>query len=228
LDLNLSKMARSWHSSEMTAAKMLCFRFASLRILPLFFSVLLFSSGNQAAESKTPADPSKWVTLAGCRLLPKRANDGDSFHVRSGQREFIFRLYFVDCPEVDDSFPDRNREQCEYFGVSAEENRKAGLAAKALTAELLKTPFVVRTRWQNANGRSNLPRHYATVEVGGQDLAEILVRRGLARAKGALANLPNGEHAKERMEKLKIVESEAKANRRGIWAHSRFTNQGNN
>ena len=29
------------------------------------------------------------------------ANDGDSFHVRAKEKEFIFRLYFVDTPEVE-------------------------------------------------------------------------------------------------------------------------------
>ena len=163
----------------------------------------------------------KWDTLNGCRLLAQEYRDGDSFHVRYGNREFIFRLYFVDAPETDRSFPDRNREQCDYFGVTEKENLEAGKAARDLIVDLLRKPFVVVTRWQNAMGRSALPRYYAVLMVGGKDLAEILVSQGLARAKGALATLPNGERAKDHMEKLRRLEAQARTERRGVWAHSK-------
>ena len=197
------------------------FRIPSLQRLELIETALLVFGIAQAAESQKPAAAEKWVTLTGCHLVTEASRDGDSFHVKYGHREFIFRLYFVDAPEVDDSFVERNREQSQYFGVTADENRKAGEAAKALTAGLLKKPFVVSTRWQNAMGRSKLPRYYGMVEVGGEDLAEVLVRRGLARVKGAVANLPSGEHAKPHMERLRQLEQEAKAKRVGVWAHSK-------
>jgi endonuclease YncB( thermonuclease family) len=50
--------------------------------------------------------------LKKCRLQASDFNDGDSFHVQYDDQEFIVRLYFVDAPEVDDSVPERNREQC--------------------------------------------------------------------------------------------------------------------
>ena len=153
--------------------------------------------------------------------MSEELSDGDSFHVKYGQREFIFRLYFVDAPETDESLKDRIREQCEYFGVTPAELRKAGEAAKKFTAEWLKPPFTVTTRWQTAMGRSRLPRYYALIETGGQDLAEMLLRRGLARAKGAVAILPDGIKAKDHMEKLRKVEAAAKAKRVGIWATSK-------
>jgi micrococcal nuclease len=184
------------------------------------FAVLLSWSGLAAESGKKPS-PAKWETLKNVRFDPADHNDGDSFHVRYQGREFIFRLYFVDAPEVDESFPDRNREQARHFGVTAKENRKAAEAAKALTAELLKRPFTVTTRWQNAMGRSRLPRYYAVVRVGGEDLGEVLLKRGLARAKGTWANLPDGERAKPRMERLKQLEAEAKAKRIGVWARSK-------
>ena len=189
-----------------------------LAALPSALLALLALLDGQAAETRKQVSP--WTTLNGCRFFPENFNDGDSFHVKFGQREYVFRLYFVDAPEVDDSFPERNREQCDYFGVTAGELRKAGEAAKALVAELLQRPFAVSTRWQNALGRGRLPRYYGMVEVDGQDLAELLVSRGLARAKGTVANLPNGEHAKAHMMKLQKLESEARAKREGIWAHS--------
>jgi len=148
------------------------------------------------------------------------ASDGDSFHVKFGQREFIFRLYFVDAPETDEKLKDRVKEQCEYFGITIEEHRKAAAAAKKFTDEWLKNPFLVTTRWQNALGRSRLPRYYALIESSGHDLAEMLVQRGLARAKGTVAILPDGTKAKDHMNKLKQIEAEAKAKSIGIWANS--------
>ena len=70
-------------------------------------------------------------------------------------------------------------------------------------------------------GRSRLPRYYAFIEANGQDLAELLVSRGLARAKGAVAILPDGTPAKDHREKLRKVEAEAKTKGLGIWAHSK-------
>ncbi len=59
-------------------------------------------------------------------------------------------------------------------------------------------------------------------ETGGHDLAEALVQRGLARAKGTVAILPDGTKAKDHMAKLKQVEAEARAKRVGIRANSKF------
>lgn len=182
--------------------------------------MLLFVREIQAAETKKSAANSTWVTLNGCKFLPEDYNDGDSFHVKYGQREFIFRLYFVDTPEVEATYADRIKEQCDYFGVTREQHLKTGVAARALTAELLQRTFVVTTRWQNAMGRSRLPRYYALIEVGGEDLAALLVRRGLARAKGTVAALPTGEKAKAHLARLKKLEDEACAKRIGIWSNS--------
>ena len=59
-----------------------------------------------------------WTTLANCQLQPNPAHDGDSFHVRCNGREYIFRLYFVDALETDNSVPDRVAQQAAYFGIS--------------------------------------------------------------------------------------------------------------
>ena len=56
-----------------------------------------------------------------CHYLIKRANDGDSFHVSVNGKEYIFRLYFVDTPEVDTEFPQRVKEQARYFGITPEQ-----------------------------------------------------------------------------------------------------------
>ena len=204
----------------MTLHRDICWRRKWPTGLAVLSAVLLLTACDRHTGSSAPGPPGKWVTLKGCRLQSNEFNDGDSFHVLHDGREFIFRLYFVDAPETDGSVPERTREQCRYFGVSAEQLRTSGKEAKALTTELLKKPFTVTTRSQDALGRSKLPRYYANVTVGGEDLAETLVSRGLARAKGTLANVPVGSSAKERMKHLRNLEVEAKAKQRGIWAHS--------
>lgn len=165
-----------------------------------------------------PGPPKTWVTLKGCRFEPNDFNDGDSFHVRHNGQEFVFRLYFVDAPETDESVVERNREQCRYFGVTPKQLRDAGLEAKNLAADLLRKPFTVETRSQDAMGRSQ--RYYADVTVGGEDLGGILVSRGLARAKGTPANRPGAATAKERKLRLEQIEAKARSEHRGIWAHS--------
>jgi endonuclease YncB( thermonuclease family) len=191
---------------------------AFLRSWLVAIALLLAVAGN-AAETKRK-EPAKWVTLNGCRFMPEEHSDGDSFHAKHGSREFIFRLYFVDAPETDANLRDRIREQSRHFQTTPAEVLKAGEAAKKFTAEWLRRPFTATTRWQIAMGRSRLPRYYALIEADGQDLAELLVSRGLARAKGTVAILPDGTPAKQHMAKLRKVEAEAKAKRVGIWAHS--------
>lgn len=198
------------------SASILSFVLFRNALLVLAASLLCFSSNS--AESKRTT--SQWVPLKGCLYMTEEASDGDSFHVKFGQREFIFRLYFVDAPETDSKLEERVKEQCKYFGVTTAEHRKAAAAAKTFTAEWLKTPFLVTTRWQNALGRSRLPRYYALIDSGGHNLAEMLVQRGLARAKGTVAILPDGTRAKDHMEKLKRAETEARTKRVGIWATS--------
>ena len=111
-------------------------------------------------------------------------NDGDSFRVRCGGREFVFRLYFVDCPETDARFPDRILEQAAYFGIEAHDAIAAGRAASRFTRSVLSQSFTVRTQWADALGSGRARRFYAQVEVGGRDLAEMLVVRGYARIHG--------------------------------------------
>lgn len=199
-------------------------RSAWLRVLVFALGVALavgasHGAGTAVLPKKVP--PAEWVTLNACKFMTEELSDGDSFHVKYGQREFIFRLYFVDAPETDEKLKERIREQCEYFGVTRAEVLKAGKAAKKFTAERLKKDFTVTTRWQNALGRSRLSRYYAQIDVSGKDLAEMLVSSGLARVKGAVAILPEGGRAKDHKEMLQRLEDEAKAKRIGLWAHSK-------
>ena len=54
-----------------------------------------------------------WITLDDCQLIPNKANDGDSFHVRTNDNEYLVRLYFVDAPETASIGPARLIEQAQ-------------------------------------------------------------------------------------------------------------------
>ena len=150
-------------------------------LLPLLSSLVLLLQPARAAQD--------WVQLTNCRLIPHDGNDGDSFHFESGGREYIARLYFVDCPEKDDQVPDRIAQQMEDFGVSEERVYAYGREAKKFTERLLVRPFIVVTRFQDAMGRSKLPRYYSFIFPNGShpDLGSLLTNAGLARSFGQKA-----------------------------------------
>ncbi|MGE3538211.1 MAG: thermonuclease family protein [Candidatus Tectimicrobiota bacterium] len=150
-------------------------------------------------------------------------NDGDSFHVQCGAHTFVARLYFVDAPEATLRYPDRTREQSEYFGVTLDETLRAGRQATAVVRQLLRQPFVLWTREASAGGRTRVPRYYSFVEVASQDLAALLVGQGLARTKGVIATGPHGIPARQVRQKLWALERQAQQQQRGIWATSTAT-----
>lgn len=137
-----------------------------------------------------------WEMLKDCRLIDNKGNDSDSFHVRANGEEFIFRLYHVDAPEseIDSAVADRVAVQAEHFGFSQEKSLRGGEKAKEFTEKVLSKPFSVVTRWQKALGWSKLQRYYAVVLVGGNDdLAELMVKAGFARAFGQVVDASKGE-----------------------------------
>lgn len=159
----------------------------------------------------------KWVTLENCTLIPNPSNDGDSFHVRVKHRECIFRLYFVDAPETDPSLAGRLDEQAKYFGITVAQALQVGELAKNFTLEKLSRPFTVRTCREDALGRSRLERFYAFVQAGNEDLAEELIRNGLARVHGTSGKpvgllTTDGEWAK-----LQQLQADARAEKVGGW-----------
>ena len=158
-----------------------------------------------------------WELLKDCRLIDNKSNDGDSFHVRaSNGEELLFRLYHVDCPESesDSVVADRITKQAEHFGITETQSLRGGVTAKDFTKKALSQPFVVVTRFQKAMGRSKLQRYYAVVLVGGKtDLAEMLVRAGLARAFGQVVDAPKGK----RMAGYLELEKTAKAGKVGLY-----------
>ena len=182
-------------------------------LIALFFLGALFGQ-SWAGEKK------EWVKLTDCHYVDAPFNDGDSFRVRGGDKEFTARLYYVDAPETNLQQPERTREQSIYFGITLDETMKAGEKAKQRTKELLQKPFVIWTRWSTAGGRGRESRYYVIVEVDGKNLGEILVSEGLARAKGRAPNLPNEEKGKAYMERLDDLENAAHEKRLGAWTTS--------
>lgn len=172
------------------------------------------------AQRESASDRKEWVKLTDCRYVDAPDNDGDSFRVCGGDKEFTARLYYVDAPETNLRQGDRTHDQSLHFGITLDETMKAGEKAKQRTKELLQKPFLIWTRWSTAGGRGRESRYYVIVEVEGKSLGEILVTEGLARTKGVAPNLPNEEKGKAYMERLDDLESAAREKHLGAWATS--------
>jgi DNA uptake protein ComE-like DNA-binding protein len=163
-------------------------------------------------------DQSKdWIVLKDCRLIPNPANDGDSFHVSAGEKEYLFRLYLVDAPETDEMTPRRLVEQAKYFDITVPQAIEVGRAAKDFTQENLSQPFTVLTHMSDAMGQSRLERFYAFIETKEGDLGEQLVRNGLARSYGFKTAPPGLTSSRIEVEKLQRFEDEAKQEKIGAW-----------
>jgi endonuclease YncB( thermonuclease family) len=169
--------------------------------------------------ASTPALAADWQTLTPCRLAGNDANDGDSFHVRCPDgEERIFRLYFVDAPESDETYPERLAEQAEHFGIAPEDAVRHGKDAAKFTHRFLREPFIVQTKLSSALGRSKLPRYYGIVTTtNGVDLAATLASNGLARVYGEGVGLPDGTPSKERWAALRQAEAYARQQGLGAW-----------
>src|SRR5258707_10450658 len=163
-------------------------------------------------------DQSKnWIVLKDCRLIPNPANDGDSFHVSAGEKEYLFRLYLVDAPETDEMIPRQLIDQAKYFSITVPQAIEVGRVAKDFTQEKLSQPFTVFTHMSDAMGQSRLERFYAFVETKEGDLGEQLVRNGLARCYGFKTTPPGLTSSRIEAEKLQQFADEAKRDKIGAW-----------
>jgi DNA uptake protein ComE-like DNA-binding protein len=158
-----------------------------------------------------------WIVLENCRLVPNKANDGDSFHIRANDTEYLVRLYFVDAPETAGISAARLIEQAEYFGVSVPQVIEVGLNAKQFVDSKLSEPFTVVTRLAGGLGRSEVQRIYGFVRTNDADLGEQLVANGLARIHGTSATPPGGSDSAAERQKLQELEREAKRQKLGGW-----------
>ena len=186
------------------------------------YAGILFALGLCFAPTTRCLARAPWVTLQGGHYLVKRANDGDSFHISFRGKEYILRLYFVDAPETTSEFRDRVEEQASYFGVTVDQVLKLGELAKAYTREKLIGPFLVRTCWEDAMGRSRMQRFYAFVQTNNGDLGEQLVENGLARIHRASAKPEALSSAAAELRKLEGLERKAREEKVGGWG----TNEG--
>ena len=156
--------------------------------------------------------------LRGCTLVEDRGNDGDSFLIRHGTREIILRLYFADCPEKyrHPKNGERIADQGRYFGgLSEEETILVGESAREFSLNLLRSaPFTILTKREQVFDSN---RFYAFVTVGKDDLAELLVKKGLARiyTKGEVR--PGITTITEGKQRLAGLERQAKNSRAGAW-----------
>jgi endonuclease YncB( thermonuclease family) len=182
---------------------------------------LLHAGQGLAAEHQTgKSAEKKWRTLDNCRYDELEANDGDSFGLQCASRKFVLRLYFVDAPETSLRYGERVQEQAKHFGTSLDETLAAGARAREFVRELLRGPFLVMTKRASAPGRSKEPRFYGLVQVSGQLLHEVLLAEGLARVKGVTTALPDRTKSSEYLKKLRALESQARIERKGVWARS--------
>jgi DNA uptake protein ComE-like DNA-binding protein len=181
-----------------------------------FISAAIFWAAG--VELGARGESKDWIVLENCRLIPNPANDGDSFHVSAGEKEYLFRLYFVDAPETDEMTPRRLVEQAKYFGITVPQAIEVGRAAKEFTREKLSEPFTVFTHLSDAMGQSRLERFYAYVETKEGDLGEQLVRNGLARIYGFKAAPPGFRNLRVEMEKLQQLENQGRLEKNGAWA----------
>ena len=173
--------------------------------------------GASAVHVAARSGSKDWVVLENCRLITNPANDGDSFHVSVGAKEYLFRLYLVDAPETDARNPGRLIEQGKYFGITVPQAIEVGQAAKEFIQEKLSQPFTVFTHMSDAMGQSRLERFYAFVETKEGDLGEQLVRNGLARSYGFKTAPPGLTSSRIEVEKLQQLEDEAKRDQIGAW-----------
>jgi endonuclease YncB( thermonuclease family) len=170
-----------------------------------------------SADLRAKGQSKDWVMLKDCQLIQNPANDGDSFHVSAGGREYLFRLYLVDAPETDEMTPRRLVEQAKYFNITVPQAIEVGRAAKEFTQEKLSQPFTVFTHMSDAMGQSRLERFYAFVETKEGDLGEQLVRNGLGRSFGFKTAPPSLTSSRIEVEKLQQLEDEAKRDQIGAW-----------
>src|SRR4029450_4923382 len=197
-------------------------RFAAERVTHLRYKIgLLVLALVCAVPIDAGARESKdWIVLENCRFILNPADDGDSFHVSVGTKEYIFRLYMVDAPETDALTPGRLVEQAKYFEITVPQAIEVGEAAKEFTRQKLSEPFTVFTRMSDAMGRSKIERFYAFVQTREGDLGEQLVRNGLARNYGYKAVPPGLKNSRAELERLQQLEDEARTEKIGGWGVS--------
>lgn len=182
------------------------------------------------AAAAKPTKSGPYDRFSDARYLDREGNDGDSFHVRAGGREFELRLYFVDAPEsyLSDRHADQRRRVAEQAremgGITPEEAVAVGIKAKAFTKQQLSgKTFTIHTYWEQVYDGD---RYYGFVELpDGSDLGTQLIGQGLARihtkgpgSKEKPVPTPKGESFFQARDRLEAIEQKARREKRGAWA----------
>lgn len=182
-----------------------------------------------AAKETAPAKVRGYDVFRDARLVDRDGNDGDSFMVRAGGRDFELRLYFVDAPEsyLSDRYENQQRRVADQArdlgGISPEEAVAVGKAAKKFTKEQLSgKTFNVYTYWEEVYEGD---RFYGFVELAdGADLGTRLVEEGLARihtkgpgTKEKPVPTPDGATFFQERDRLESIERQAQRAKRGVW-----------
>ncbi len=173
-------------------------------------------------------------TIEGVELVPTQWADGDSFRVRFADgTEHTVRLYGADCLEwhiTDGTDARRLRDQRWYFGITGYGGTPAasialakslGEAAALEVRARLAKPFTIHTAFADARGDARFRRIYAFVTTAeAEDLATVLITKGLARAHGVYRGTPQGQSRTEYQDQLRDAELLAAHNGQGIWAYT--------
>ncbi|RBP37292.1 hypothetical protein DES53_11430 [Roseimicrobium gellanilyticum] len=165
----------------------------------------------------------EWWVLPDPNLVPGTANEADTLRIRSGPKEDVFVLYFVDAAEVFASRPKRLRDQAALFeNPSTDAVLSAGVSAMKFVSSLLtQNKFKVYTKWERVPGAE---RYYGFVTVELEqgkhfDLGELLVRKGYASPRGhQISGLPAPlPKSDQYVLQLGKAMGQAKAEHAGAW-----------
>ncbi len=168
-----------------------------------------------------------WWVLPSPELVDSRANEADTLRIRSGPKEDVFVLYFVDAAETSATRVTRVREQSTFFSKAPQDEvLKIGVQAQQFVRELLRRrPFKVYTKWGRV---PESERYYAFITVELEkgkefDLGEILVRKGFAAPLGQqTAPLPPQLPPPDRYAaQLGTAMTAARNEHAGAWAYAR-------
>jgi hypothetical protein len=166
----------------------------------------------------------EWWVLPEPKLVPGRANEPDTLRIRSGPKEDVFVLYFVDAAEIVAARPKRLKEQSSSFqNPSTDAVLSAGASAMDFVNTLLtKNSFKVYTKWERV---PESERYYGFITVELEqgkhlDLGEMLVFKGFALPRGhQISGLPAPLPKSDKyVLQLGKALSQAKAEHAGAWA----------
>ena len=182
------------------------------------------------ADSKVPTLPldtngqplAEYQVITGVTLEENADNEGDTFLLKTPQGAHRFCLYFADTVETNGGQPQAASEMAGYFELDSEERlRGLGLEALEFSLRLLRSnAFRVVTRWEkNPEGDA----YYCFIYLNDPDqktminLAQGLVRYGLARIVPCERNQPDGTTAAQFRDLLVKEETRSKEESHGAW-----------